>query len=83
MAAPTLGDEDGEGLMLRIEGRGSMGGSEGGGVGGGQEGPERERESVEEMIERFGRGLEEVRGMLGPAAAAGEGLGERGDAGEQ
>ena len=51
--APTLGDQEGdEGLMLRIEGRGGMVAEE---VEGG---------SVEEMIERFERGLEEVRGLI-------------------
>jgi hypothetical protein len=56
-AAPTIGDnnssDEGEGLMLRIEGRGNT--------------PpymvaqEKERESLEAMIERFQRRLEDVR----------------------
>ncbi|KAH0848043.1 hypothetical protein AYO21_03594 [Fonsecaea monophora] len=86
-AAPTIGDgpsEDGEGLMLRIEGRGNTPGD----LGGGKEKDkatgdrdrdaerERERESMEEMIERFQRRLDDIRmvieagGIAGPVGAA-------------
>lgn len=63
--APTLGDNaEDEGLMLRIEGRGNTP-------------PEQPAaESIEEMIERFERGLEEVRLVM---ESGGQGLEERGE----
>lgn len=53
--APTIGDNTGdEGLMLRIDGRGGTPAGE-------QASTSKEDETVEEMIERFERGLEEIR----------------------
>ncbi|KIV78278.1 hypothetical protein PV11_10008 [Exophiala sideris] len=67
-AAPTMGDagEDDTSLMLRIEGRGNTPG----------DAPATEKESMEEMIDRFQRRLEDIRqvmeaGPLGPAEGAG------------
>jgi hypothetical protein len=54
--APTIGDskDDEEGLMLRIEGRGDTPENEG-------KEKAREKEGLEELIERFQRRLEDVR----------------------
>ncbi|KAK5064530.1 hypothetical protein LTR84_000363 [Exophiala bonariae] len=75
-AAPTIGDgnddaDDDEGWMLRIEGRGNTPG----GVGVGGEagvGKEREKESMEEMIERFQRRMDEIRQVLETGAMVAE-----------
>jgi hypothetical protein len=73
--APTMGDGDEQGLMLRIEGRGYVDVSAGTGSQGGG-GEQRAGESMEEMIERFERGLEDLRGLmdggLDPAAPEAE-----------
>ncbi|EXJ79101.1 hypothetical protein A1O3_08602 [Capronia epimyces CBS 606.96] len=66
--APTIGDGGGsgaagedDGLMLRIQGRGNMPGDAGpGGV----------KESMEEMIERFQRRLEDIRQVMEATATA-------------
>ena len=92
--APTIGDNpptaEDEGLMLRIEGRGNTPAA-GEGVGGMEKGKGREiedkdreggreRESMEEMIERFQRRLEDVRMVVDvggvPGQRGGEGGGE-------
>lgn len=60
MSAPTMSEEDGgAGLMLRIEGRGPAVDDDGFEIG---------RESLEGMVGRYQRGLEEIRKM----AALGE-----------
>ncbi|KAK4939882.1 hypothetical protein LTR10_019950 [Elasticomyces elasticus] len=71
-AAPTMGDagEDDTSLMLRIEGRGNTPG----------DAPATEKESMEEMIERFQRRLEDIRqvmeaGSVGGGGASGVGIG--------
>lgn len=78
-AAPTIGDgnddaDDDEGWMLRIEGRGNTPagepGPEGRLVGGA--GKEREKESMEEMIDRFQRRMDEIRQVLETGAMVAE-----------
>ncbi|OAP62143.1 hypothetical protein AYL99_04346 [Fonsecaea erecta] len=81
-AAPTIGDgvpsEEGEGLMLRIEGRGNTpsdlaaaGGARekekavaAAGSGDAEREREKERESMEEMIDRFQRRLDDIRMVI-------------------
>jgi len=85
-AAPTIGDNpalEDEGLMLRIEGRGNTPGdivSAEKGKGKAVE-AEKERETMEEMIERFQKRLEDVRMVMdaggpfpGPASGNSTGL---------
>ncbi|EXJ64976.1 hypothetical protein A1O7_01315 [Cladophialophora yegresii CBS 114405] len=65
--APTIGDNpsaEDEGLMLRIEGRGNTPGNivQKGKEADGEK--EKERETMEEMIERFQRRLEDVRMVI-------------------
>ena len=66
--APTIGDNpasEDEGLMLRIEGRGNTPGDTAAEKGKGKEiEAEKERESMEEMIERFQKRLEDVRMVM-------------------
>ncbi|KIW98802.1 uncharacterized protein Z519_00465 [Cladophialophora bantiana CBS 173.52] len=71
--APTIGDgpsEEGEGLMLRIEGRGNTPGDLAAGkekektMGDADRERERERESLEEMIDRFQRRLDDIRMVI-------------------
>ncbi len=59
--APTMDGTDGEsseGLMLKIEGIGAIPQTES------EEGGKRTKESLQQMVERFGRGLAEMRKMV-------------------
>ncbi len=59
--APTIDDNDaksGEGLMLKIEGVGSIPQTDS------EEANRREKESLQQMVERFERGLAEIRKMV-------------------
>ncbi|KIX07100.1 uncharacterized protein Z518_05077 [Rhinocladiella mackenziei CBS 650.93] len=67
--APTIGndaDAEDDGLMLRIEGRGNSPGDAP---------PSAEKESTEEMIERFQRRLDDIRQMMDTTALGGPGGG--------
>lgn len=71
--APTIDDEDqDEGLMLRIEGRGDT--PAGGGVASSGKDKERakDRESMEDMIEQFQRRMDEIKQVLESAAGVDE-----------
>ncbi|KAI1614519.1 hypothetical protein EDD37DRAFT_637967 [Exophiala viscosa] len=70
-AAPTMGDagEDDTSLMLRIEGRGNTPG----------DAPAAEKESMEEMIERFQRRLEDIRQVMEAGSLGGGGPGGAGE----
>jgi hypothetical protein len=63
-AAPTIGDGDGdddEGLMLRIEGRGN---TPSGGSGDKEKEKNTGKETMEDMIDRFQRRMDEIRQVL-------------------
>ena len=61
--APTIGEGEDDALMLRIEGRGNTPGDVPASA---------EKESMEEMIERFQRRLEDIRQVM-EATPTGEG----------